>query len=227
MEIGKAFSYVFEDENWVKKVLMGGLFTLLSLLLVGIPFVLGYMVQTIRNVIEGQPRPLPEWDNLGEKFMSGLMLLIIMIIYSIPSFLFSCIGNAGSIMASSGGGGGDQETMTTIITALSACGGCLNILWSIVLAVITPVIYLKYTLTRELGSAFSFGEFLPFIQADIGSYILTVIMTFVASIVCMIVGGIACVIGLIFTMFYAQLITAALYGQLYRAVTAKGGPALA
>jgi hypothetical protein len=223
MEIGKAFGYVFEDENWPKKVLMGGVFVLLSLLLVGIPFVLGYLVQTIRNVIEGQPRPLPEWDNLGEKFMSGLMLLIIIIIYQIPSILFSCISQAGPMLASQSGQSSD--TMTSIGSALSMCGGCLNFIWGIVVAIILPVVFIKFTLTGQLGSAFSFSEFLSFIQADLGKYILVVVMSIVAGIV----GGlglIACVIGVFFTYFYGQLVMASLYGQLYRAVTAKGGPAL-
>jgi hypothetical protein len=223
MEFGKAFGYVFEDEDWIKKVLIGGLFALLSFLLVGIPFVLGYVVETIRNIIEGQPRPLPEWDNLGEKFMSGLMLCIILIIYSIPSILFSCVSGIGPVIAETVGG--DPDAMAGLVTGLSLCGSCLQILWSVVLVVVMPVVYLKYTLTRQLGSAFSFGEFLPFIQTDVGAYILAIVMTVVAGIV----GGlglIACGIGIIFTQFYAQLVIAAIYAQLYQAVKAKGGPAL-
>lgn len=226
MEIGKAFSYVMEDENWVNKVLMGGLFSFLCIFLVGIPIVLGYMVQTLRNVIEGQPRPLPAWDNLGEKFMSGLMLTIVIIIYQIPSFLFSCISQLGPMLASSGAEGGQtSETMVGVATTLSMCGGCLNLLWSLVVMVILPALYIRFALTGQIGAAFSFGEMLAFVKADPGSYVIAVLMTIVAGIVGSL-GIIACVIGVFFTYFYAQMVMAHLYGQLYRTVTAKGGPAL-
>ena len=31
MDIGKAFSFVFEDERWVSKVLLGGLFMIIPI----------------------------------------------------------------------------------------------------------------------------------------------------------------------------------------------------
>ena len=76
VDFGRSFSFVTEDPEWVKKILIGGAFTLACALLVGVPFVLGYFSRTLRNVAAGEPRPMPEWDDLGGLFEEGLRLTI-------------------------------------------------------------------------------------------------------------------------------------------------------
>ncbi len=71
--LGRSFSYMFEDEDWFQKILIGAAFCLLSLVLIGIPFVLGYLLQVARQSSHGKELPLPAWDNLGDKFVSGLL----------------------------------------------------------------------------------------------------------------------------------------------------------
>src|SRR3954470_17699631 len=80
----KPFAFVFEDARWINKVLIGGIFQLLSALLVGIPFLLGYLAQLVRNVVANATLPLPEWDDLGEMFNEGLRLIGVAIVYFLP-----------------------------------------------------------------------------------------------------------------------------------------------
>ena len=49
MDIGKAFRFVFEDHDWVTKVLIGGVMSLLSPLLIGVFFLAGYSVDLINT----------------------------------------------------------------------------------------------------------------------------------------------------------------------------------
>src|SRR5207237_1112966 len=72
----KPLAFVFEDPNWIPKLLMGGLFTLASVLLVGIFFIYGYLARLVRNVVAGVEHPLPEWTDLGEMFGEGAMLFV-------------------------------------------------------------------------------------------------------------------------------------------------------
>jgi len=83
VDFGRAFTSVTEDPDWIKKVLIGGAFTLLSSILVGVPFVLGYFGRTLRNVVADAPRPLPEWDDLGGLFSEGLRLTAVSLIYGL------------------------------------------------------------------------------------------------------------------------------------------------
>ena len=86
MDIGKSFTFIFDDEEWVSKLLIGVLFVLASTVIVGIPFLLGYMIRIVRNVMAGNEKPLPGWDDLGDLLKEGLILAVILIIWAIPSW---------------------------------------------------------------------------------------------------------------------------------------------
>ena len=80
----KPFAFVFEDPNWLQKILLGGLFYLAGMFIIGWFFVLGYAARTARNVIRGDERPLPEWENVGDFFGEGARLVGVGLVYMIP-----------------------------------------------------------------------------------------------------------------------------------------------
>lgn len=57
MQIGKTLSFVTEDEQWISKVLIGGLVALIPV--VGTFAIQGYAYRVAQNVARGNPRPLP------------------------------------------------------------------------------------------------------------------------------------------------------------------------
>src|SRR5438128_2728173 len=59
LDLGQGFRFFFEDPDWVKKILIGGVFMLLSSVIVGAIFVAGYGVHVLRRVVRGEPRPRP------------------------------------------------------------------------------------------------------------------------------------------------------------------------
>jgi hypothetical protein len=75
LDFGRCFSFVSEDPDWAKKILIGGLFALASFFLVGAFFVAGYFARLVKRVAAGEPLPLPEWDDLGGIFNDGLRLV--------------------------------------------------------------------------------------------------------------------------------------------------------
>jgi hypothetical protein len=72
MDLGRAFGFFFEDENWLNKVLIGGLLQIIPI--VGQLALLGYLFEVARNVAQGNPRPLPDWSDLGTKLVKGVYL---------------------------------------------------------------------------------------------------------------------------------------------------------
>jgi len=88
MDVGRAIGFVFEDDQWVNKLLLGAAVTLVPLF--GGIAVTGYAVAVLRNVRASKPRPLPAWDELGQFLSDGLVFWVATLIYSIP-FLVPCL----------------------------------------------------------------------------------------------------------------------------------------
>lgn len=186
--VGRAFSFMFEDKDWVVKILLGAVFNLLTLVLVGIPFLLGYLLELAKNSSEGKEIPLPEWDKLGDKFVRGLIYLIIVIIYSIPGI---------------------------ILSAIPCVKYCFGPLYFLALAFVLPYITLKYALTGNFEEVFRFNEIFDFAKANASNLIIVVLLTIALEIIATF-GTLALVVGVFFTMFWADLAIFYLYGQVYR-----------
>lgn len=218
MDIGKSFSYVFEDKDWLKKVAIGGLLNIVPILNF-IPG--GYALRTLKNVSEGQEKPLPEWNDWGGDFIKGLMVFVAGLIYAIPMFILQGFSAAISAIAAAGGTS-EGEAVTGVCMVLLSC---LYALWGLVVAVILPAGMTKYAKSGEFASFFRFGEIFRFIAANLGDYIIALLLTFVAFLVASIAGSILCGVGLFFTTFWAILVGAHLLGQIEMQATpaASGG----
>src|SRR5262245_229692 len=105
LDFGRAFQFVFEDPDWVKKILLGGLFQLLAIVVIGIPFFIGYFLRVIRRTAQGEARPLPDWDDLGGLFSEGLRGLGLYLVLMggallIPGALGCVLGLMGGALSS-------------------------------------------------------------------------------------------------------------------------------
>jgi len=84
MNFGKSFTYMFDDENWISKFLVGILISMVPILNIAWA---GYGIGIMRNMARGMVKPLPSWDNLGEKFKDGLFIFLASIVYLLPVFI--------------------------------------------------------------------------------------------------------------------------------------------
>ena len=71
MDAEKSFTFPFEDTEWVSKLGLGALISMVPILNFAWS---GYLVDIIRNVMNNDAEPLPTWDDLGKKFNDGLIL---------------------------------------------------------------------------------------------------------------------------------------------------------
>jgi len=210
MDLGKAFTYVFEDENWLVKILIGGIVLFIPI----VNFIaIGYLLRTLRNVAEGQERPLPDWDNWGGDFVKGLMASIGAFIYALPILVvFAALFALGIVTGAQGQGQGGLENVMTVCTI---CSQCFMFLYGLLMAIWLPASITFYAVTGEFGSMFRFGELYSYIIQNLGSYLLAVILYLVASFIASF-GIILCAIGVIFTSFWSDLVGAHLFGQVWR-----------
>lgn len=222
MDFGKAFSYVFEDQDWLKKVGLGGLIAIVPVLNFAVA---GYGVEVLRRVVNNDPKPLPEWDDLGGKLVKGLIVTVIQFIYMIPIWLVSCamqvaVTAVGGVSQSGSSSSGD--TMGAAMVAITSCFSCLMLIYGVFVGVILPAVIGNYAIKDQFGAAFRFGEVFGLVQKNLGLYVMVYLISIVAGLVAGL-GVIACFIGVLFTGFYAMLVIYHAYGQAYREASANIG----
>jgi hypothetical protein len=230
MDAGKAIRFVFEDDQWVSKILLGSAITL-------IPFfgglaVAGYTIAVLRNVRAGSQRPLPTWDRLGEYFVGGLLFFVALLVYSIPLLILICPLSLVWLLPALAG---DSQDLTTVMTGIagvvSAGLGCLALLYALFLWVLAPVLQIRYAEAGELAACIRFGEVFRFLFENIGKIIIAQIVVWAAGLVAttllsVIIGAfglipicgwvLASVLGLIFVPvgFWLMLVASHLYGEI-------------
>jgi hypothetical protein len=209
MDIGRSFTYMFEDQDWIKKILIGGVVNLIPIVNFAAT---GYFIEAIRNTAEGRELPLPEWDDFGGKFMKGLMAGIAGFVYALPLIIVLVVSFLPVVIADSS----DSDAVTTAASICPLIGNCLLFVYMILLMLILPAAMIQYALSEQFGVFFRFGDIIAFIRANIGGYIVALLVALVAGIVAEIVGGIACGIGIFFTLMWAMLVGANLFGNLAR-----------
>ncbi|HMO58508.1 MAG TPA: DUF4013 domain-containing protein [Roseiflexaceae bacterium] len=218
MDISKAFRYVFEDENWVARVLIG---TLLSLIpLVGIFMIFGYMLKIAENVAQGMERPLPEWNDFGDLLVRGLYALVISLVYSLPLLVivFGMICAMGVIV------GGAANTMGEEAGGLVAAVGILlyvlfiglMIVGSVLISIVVYAAMARYVATKDFGSALRIGEVLGMVRQRPMPWVMVLVVSILAGLVASL-GIIACGIGVLFTSMLSYCFLGHALGQAARA----------
>ena len=206
MDVGRAFSYVFEDERWLSKVAIGGLITLVPILNFAS---FGYMLRVAENVARGSHHPLPEWNELGDHFMHGLYALVITLVYLIPYFV---IAFGFSIILGVAGAAGRDDSGQAAVGLFSCLLVPVYLIIAFACVLFAYAAMARYVATHTLSEAFKFGEVFAMVRNHPGPWLLFLLVTLLAGIV----GGlglIACGIGVVFTAFYSYLVMGHALGQ--------------
>jgi hypothetical protein len=212
LDLGRAFRFVFDDPEWVKKILIGGLFTLLGAVLVGVFFVAGYGIRLIRAVAAGARDPLPDWDDLGGIFGDGakaigVYLAHLLAVAVIPGMLFLVIMMATGGAAALGGSSRASSALGALMALLGFAAWGVMMLLGFCLAVYLPSAFARLALTGRFGAAFEVGSNLAFIRRNILNYLLVLLLYFVGSFIAQF-GILLCCIGIFPATFWAMCLAA-------------------
>ncbi len=214
LNFNEAFTFPFRDTQWVQKFLMGALFTLLSIFILPIPVLYGYLIELLQRVRDNDPVPLPEWKDPGIKFLVGLKYIVIFLIYYLPLILITILFISIGLLLSLTGSEANTplETMTLIALLIS-----FVLPYSLLLYIATPLITIEFANRERIPDGLRLGRILRNFSIFWKDVLIVGIVAFALEIAAGI-GFILFIVGILFTSFYVSLITFHLYGQICRNV---------
>lgn len=205
--ISESLNYLRNDEEgWVRTVLIGGVLSLLGVLIVPTILVAGYLVRVVRATMHGDEQP-PVFDEWGDMAVDGLKATVIALVYGLVPMIVAGVLVAGSLFTLFVGQGSNGASI------LGGLGFLVGLLASLVLgllaAYVIPAAVANFVETDRMGKAFSVGDLRPVLTS--GKYFTAWISGFAVIVVAGIVGGVLNaipVLGLVasaFLGFYAAV----------------------
>lgn len=211
-----------DDKQWLSKLLIGVLMSILAFLILPALILQGYLVKVIRHVMGGNWDSLPEWDDWGKLLKDGFFVTVAQFIYTLPFIILMFLGMAATGGVASLSDGSD-------VAALATTGGglilfCLIILFAVAFLFLTPAILIQYAIKDEFSACFRLGEVADIIRNHMADILIAFLVTVVAGIVLSLLFGIlaiipclgwiaAALIGLAVGP-YITFVTGHLYGQI-------------
>jgi hypothetical protein len=208
VELGRAFSFVTEDEEWISKIVIGGLIQIIPI--IGQIALIGYTEETARNVMRGSTRPLPGWQEFGKLLTMGFAGFVISLVYAAPIvlvvFLFGCI------IAAIGAASGDSEAGAGLAASFVVCLVPLLILLALALQPLLMAGFARHVKSDSLGDAVRIGEVFGMVRANPKPWLILFLINLLCGMVAS-VGSIACGVGVLFTTVYAYAVFGHALGQ--------------
>jgi hypothetical protein len=171
MNIGKSFSFPFEDKQWISKLGLGAVITLVPILNFAWT---GYIVQLTRNVMNDQPEPLPTWDDIGKKLTEGLILALAGLVYSLPILIVVCLPLSIMLVPALMSGNADMQDISNAIagvgSALFFCLLCVFFVYIMALSVIYPAILIVFSREGTFASCFKFRQVFDLIGKNTSAF---------------------------------------------------------
>jgi len=211
-EFGRPFAYVFDDPDWLPKITVGALFYLLAPLLIGWFFLFGYLAETARNIVAGDPKPLPQWENVGRFFTEGARLVGVMLLWIAPLAVLTVAIVIPAIAIDLA----DQHRAIQLVAAVAI--GCLSCLLAplwIAMILLMPMSLIFVAVERRFSAAFEIRRIFALVRDNIGNYLLAILILIIAHAIGGAGFGVLC-IGVMFTAFWALLIATHALAQVYR-----------
>jgi len=205
MNFGLSFSYIFEDQDWFKKLLLPALCMLIPV--VGWMVAVGWALKAAKNVMDGVENPLPDLD-FGNDILRGFFAFLISFVYSLPVSILSSV--SGWI---SGWNMHNSEVAMWGFGIFTGVIGLIAFLLGVVTSFLSLVAVGNYIAKDDLGAAFRLGEVWKLLMNNLGDWVLVALGTLLAVGIIGPLGTIACVIGVVLTMTFGLAVMGHLMGQ--------------
>jgi hypothetical protein len=186
MDVGKSIGYVFEDKKWTDKLLIGMLVSIVPI----VNFALfGWVIDIMKNVSQRQAEPLPAWENFGDKFVKGLILFVVGLIYLLPALVIACVA-IGVPLVNGGFRDVGERELAGMFFGTFTLSLCAISIYGLLISFLMPAIFLNFARKGTFASCFEFGEIWRIMSKNLGDYIVAWLIVIVISTIISFISGI-------------------------------------
>jgi hypothetical protein len=154
--LADSLHYLYDDDDALETVLIGGVLVAFAWLLVPLFLVMGYVVRVIQRTATGND-DAPEFDDWGDLAVTGAKAFVIQFVYGvIPAGLAAVAGGLFLLGAASGGEGG-----AVVGGLVAAVGILLSLALALVAAYLTPAALANFAETDAIGAGFAIDDLRP------------------------------------------------------------------
>ncbi|MBE2184987.1 MAG: DUF4013 domain-containing protein [Anaerolineae bacterium] len=217
MNLTGLMNSILNDRDYIVKLAITAALTIFSILFtpvligfVGWSLLLGYQVSLMRNVRQGNPTPLPAWDNMMRFLTPGANVLVAFLIYNIPNMFFGC-GWAFIVGIS----GGAQIVGSTVTIASICCLLPIILIYNLLMLPFFALGLGRFVEEPRLNTFFAFGQLYDSLSIHVSETVQYVVYVFVTGLII----GLLAIIPILGWAFIAALwipITGLLNGQYAR-----------
>jgi len=210
MDLGKAFTFIFEDDKWIVKIAIAAVLVFIPV--IGWFPLGGWMLEISRRVATGRQDVLPEWDDLGAYTIRGLKATVVVLIYYLPYILLSaCVYSVPFLI--SGGQVSDNVEIGIIIVEVAV--KCVTLVYFVFVTLIIPAALMRFTMNGDdIMAGLAFKEVIALVMNNIMAYV-TIYLGYLVLTFLVPLGLIVVCVGILFTIPYSVAVLGHLYGQTY------------
>ena len=221
-DIEGIIKYPFQGNNWfVAVAAQGALLLFLSMFLVGVPFLLGFVVTHVRNGMH-ESSVYPGFDQWGAYWSCGLKLLVTHLTYSLPIFiLYFGYGLILFVFMLFG----FQSEVFQVLFGIGALFGVLLYPLVFVYALVVSTLQYAYlplfAADQPIKKAFYIKSYLwPYLKSNALNILILYVLGYALGVVAY-VGFAAFFVGIFFTTSLAMAIIAYGTGVIYKHSSVK------
>ena len=209
--LSDALRYPLEGDGWLRTILVGGLLTILSVLVLPWFFLQGYYVRVLHGVTNDDPMP-PKFTDWVDLLVDGLKLFVLNILVTAVLVLIQV-----AVAVAMGTGSTFAETPPAADPG--AAGGVLGAVGLVVffgailvIGYVVPAMLANFGREDSLTAAFDVSTVLSgaltreYLIAWVLAVVVGLVLGFVASLLSLLIVG-------IFGLFYVQIVTYYLFGR--------------
>jgi len=219
--IDEAINYPRNGDDALVTIIIGGVLTLFSFLLVPLLPLYGYLMNVLRSGMDDGEEP-PAFENWEALFVEGVTVFLVTVAYFLVPLVILTVTVGGAVVSIVAGDAGAGALLGAV------AGVSLAALVSLVFYYVLPAGLANFARSGEVGSAFALGELRPVLFS--GTYAKGWLLGLAVILVAGVVAGLLNAVPLIgtvagvFVTFYGAVAAFYIYGRTFEAATRSPEP---